>query len=434
MRSVMTALALCAILVLSAVPAAAQQASTARGAAFGGQLTGITEVGPTPEVSSDVPPGETDSDELLEVPADPALFSATLSVVSEAATTAAAEATLADVIAAQTAFDLPDAFNARGFAVTEDLSALEDTLTADVLEAEALATCDGTTPVFTTGSRIENLGLSGQDIDLIDQVIGPDGLQLVTNEPNDVVLDDDTLGLQIVAWDTNWDGTSGTTDGSDTVFVNALRVTVTEDGVLGELLGGAQELLVSHAEASVNCAADIGAPGDNPLDGVRKDASTAVVSPGETFTYTITIPNGDATCTLENVRVEDRITGPAGSEVVTTNPTADSVEGLTVIWNDVGPITPGAQVVLTIDVRVADNAPDGALFREDLNVTADCDGAPVSVDVPFDGPSVEAPVPPGATTPAPATLPQTGGGLGVGLLLLTAGAAGLVLRGRSELG
>ncbi|MGH2687565.1 MAG: LPXTG cell wall anchor domain-containing protein, partial [Actinomycetota bacterium] len=62
-----------------------------------------------------------------------------------------------------------------------------------------------------------------------------------------VLIDQPLLGLKVVLWETNWDpSTGGTTDGSNTVFVNALHVTQSLLGI---------DLVASHAEATGACAA-----------------------------------------------------------------------------------------------------------------------------------------------------------------------------------
>lgn len=421
------------LLAVAALPAAADPAAAASASAYGVEVTPIG-LEPTPLVEAAIPPGPRaeESETVLDVPADPVVSSATITATAVAATASEIEATLQEVIEGVSA-GTPAAWNARGDALTEGLTALQDTLTADVLEAEALAACIGGQAVFATGSRIEQLTLAGSDVDVIEQIIGPGGLALVTNAPNDVVFESAELGLRITAWETNWDGATGIVGGGDTVFVNSLHVEVLAEGVLGQLLG-AQDVVVSHAEATMpaNCAGAAGAlPGDGPLADISKTASSQTVTPGSTFTYTIVVPNSDPTCTLETVRVVDTITGPAGSTITSTDPTADSINGLTVTWNDIGPIAPGVSETLTIGVSVPTDAPDGSEYSENLAVTANCAGQPVNGGLDFVGPTVAAG--PAVTPPPPApgpTLPRTGPPFGelAALGLLGAGMAAWRLR------
>lgn len=413
--------------IAGAVPASAQQALSARGSAYGISLTGLAELGPEPTVEAAIPPGGSDRDVLLEVPLEGVLYSGTAAVEADAVAQPTAEARWPDVIQSVNP-DAATSGNGRGYAVVEELTALEgDLLTADLVAAEALATCVGDQATFATGSQVQNATLAGSAlpleelqgvIDLLDPVVdalepllGDSSLDILIDQPNDVILEVPELGIRLVAWETNWDGGTGTTDGSDTVWVNALRLTIT--GALGDILGD-QDLTVAHAEATANCGER------DPLAGITKAASSDVVAPGDTFTYTIDIPNQDPTCTLTDVNVVDTITGPAGSSIISTEPQADSIDGMTVTWNDVGPIAPGESVRLVIGVQVPNDAPDGAEYSEQLRVTADCDGIPVDGGLDFVGPRVSAPAPPGGPP-----LPRTGGGAALlgGMAFMAFGAA-----------
>lgn len=424
-KSLLVALCAMSLIVAGAMPAVADDADSARGSAFGISLEGLLPLGPEPQVEAAIPPGEEDRDVLLEVPLDELLYSGT--AVAEA------DATRASTVEPQLH---TGTVNGRGYAATEELAALEgDLLTADLVAAEAVATCVAGQTQFSTSSVVQNATLAGSVlpleelqgvIDLLDPVtdaleplLGDSSLDVLVDQPNDVILEVPELGIRLIGWETNWDGGTGTTDGSDTVFVNALRLTI--GGALGEILGE-QDLIVSHAEASADCDRD-------PLADVSKTASSETVSPGDTFTYTIDVPNSDETCTLENVRVSDTITGPSGFDITGTTPAADSVEVAdtvgTVIWEDIGPIAPEDAVQLTIDVRVPDNAPDQSQFAEQLRITADCDGQEVDGGLDFTGPTVSAPQGGGAQ------LPRTGGAPALigGLAFLAMGAGVLRLRG-----
>lgn len=527
--------AVMAVLLASMGPATAQEAGQARAEAYGAEITGAVDLGPLPDppATAEVPPGEEDSDSFLEVPAEPLVFSGTLSGNVEASRQANIEAKLQGIMDSASTASLPDAWNSRGHAITEDLGvlfageggdlvipeeltdlvdqilgdgggedpvgsleqpddgqdpigdedptggaepvgdedpvggedptggedpvsgqeAVEDQapetaqtqqqeeaplITAEVVESEAVAQCDGTDSVFATGSRVQQLQLSGETFPVLGDILGTATELVVQGEPNEDVLANldaagdllKELGLEITAWETNWDGADGTTDGSDTVWVNALHVSVTEGSPLGDAVG-AQDVVISHSEASVaQCGAGVG-PEEEPLQNVSKDSSVETVAPGDTFTYTITIPNSDPSCTLENVEVVDTITGPSGSEITGTNPPADNVDNLTATWNDVGPIAPGDQVTLTIDVLVPSDAQGGETYSENVGVTADCDGESVEGGTDFDGPEVAHVKPGGSQQPTSGELPETGGGAAlVGMLLLGGGLMAAQLRRR----
>ena len=419
-KSLLVVLCAMALIVAGALPAAAQtasQADSAAGSAFGVSLTGLVPLGPEPVVESAIPPGESDSDALLEVPLEELLYSATANVMSDASAEPTVEPTMHT-----------GGVNARGYAATENLTALAgDLLTADVVESESVVTCVDGQPQFSTNSSVANASLAGSAlpledlqgvIDLLDPVtdaleplLGDSSLDILVDQPNDVILEVPELGIRLIAWETNWDGGTGTTDGSDTVWANALRLTIS--GALGDLLGE-QDLIVSHSEASANCDRD-------PLADVSKTVSSGTVSPGDTFTYTIDVPNSDPTCTLTNVRVVDTITGPAGSTIVSTSPEGAVVDGLTVTWEDIGPIAPGDRVQLSIGVQVPTNAPDGAQYAEQLRITANCDGLEVDGGLDFDGPTVSAPA-----GPSGPPLPRTGATALLGGLAFMAMGAGML--------
>src|SRR3546814_17512425 len=88
----------------------------------------------------------------------------------------------------------------------------------------------------------------------------------------------------------------------------------------------------------------------NKHDSAREDSS------GGTLEYNKSGPKRGE-CTITDLVVTDTITGPAGFEVVGTEPDA-TVSGGTVTFN-IGDLAPNQTVNLTITVRVPDDAPDG---------------------------------------------------------------------------
>jgi hypothetical protein len=119
---------------------------------------------------------------LLDIPAPPALTSATVSVVAQAET----ESTLAASLQATldtTRPGLPTKWNARGYAITEDLVAINDIVSADVIESESVAACDGGKTVFGAAARIVNLRVAGTDIPVLNPT------------PNQVLFDQAILPL-----------------------------------------------------------------------------------------------------------------------------------------------------------------------------------------------------------------------------------------------
>ena len=217
----------------SSNPVSAQTAGTATGSAFGVELGGPVPIDAMPVVEAQIPPGGSDSksDALVEAPADPLATAFTAKVEADVATSLTVEADLASIIEAAQA-GAPSTWHGRGYAVTEDLVAVTGQVTADVIEAEAVAGCDGTSEVFGSAASVAKVSVGGTAV------------PIPTPTPNQTLFDQG--GIKIVLWETNWDpATGGTTDGSDTVFSNAMHV-------IGP---GGVDLVVSHAQATVaNCA------------------------------------------------------------------------------------------------------------------------------------------------------------------------------------
>ena len=131
---------------------------------------------------------------------------------------------------------MPTDHNARGYAAVENLGALPGgILTVDAVEAEALARCTNSGVQFSTAGRVTDIKVAGATLPAVIQA-----------KPNQVLLYNALLGIRIVLWETNWNpATGGTTDGSNTVWVNALHVTQSLLNI---------DLVTSHAEATGTCA------------------------------------------------------------------------------------------------------------------------------------------------------------------------------------
>ncbi len=221
-------------------------------------------------------------------------------------------------------------------------------------------------------------------------VLDPQG-QTVLETPDEL---SGLLDLRIALGDLDQDVAPDGTSASATASLVSVDLSLL--GPLADLLDLSVHLDVAPLSASATVPAggvDCGG-GDptNPLRELNKTASSAEVAPGGTFDYTITVPNRGA-CTLQDVTIVDRITGP-GFEVVGTEPAA-AVDGGTVTF-DVGSLAPNETATLRIRVRVASDAPDGAAFDDVVSASGLCDGEGVDEqdqldDVPtvrrdFDGP------------------------------------------------
>jgi hypothetical protein len=227
-------------MVLSSPSAEAGTVSTATGSSYAVKISGPVTISSRPLASvtatSSNPSPSPLEQVLLNIPAEPVLSSGTFRASGSASAVSVPGSKLLSLARAVSPEALPADSNARGYAAVENLAALPGgLLTADAVEAEALARCTGGGITFSTASRVTDIKVAGLTL---PQVISP--------KPNQVLVDNALLGLKIVLWETNWDpSTGGTADGSDTVFVNALHVTQPLLNI---------DLVASHAEATGNCA------------------------------------------------------------------------------------------------------------------------------------------------------------------------------------
>jgi RTX calcium-binding nonapeptide repeat (4 copies) len=268
--SLATALTLAGTLAVIG-PAAAGPATSARGRAYGAKLLNVAEL---PNAQAQVPPGTSDHDETNAVAADlsPPLTAGVLHVEGDASTASDISATMQSTIDAATSATLPASWNARGFAQTTgvtvgSLGPALPTLSANIVNAEAVSACVGGNLVHGSAAQVAGLtltnppalpGLPGTPIP-----IPP----ISSTQPNQVLVD--ALGIKLTFWETNWNpATLGTTNGSSTVFTNAVH--------LSTPLG---DVVISHAESTAQC--DDGPPppptGDTECDdGIDNDGDGTV--------------------------------------------------------------------------------------------------------------------------------------------------------------
>jgi uncharacterized repeat protein (TIGR01451 family) len=172
----------------------------------------------------------------------------------------------------------------------------------------------------------------------------------------------------------------------------ALGLDLTEP--LGEINLAPMAASVVAPAGGLRCGAD----DNNPVELSKVNSGPAI--PGQSFDYTIRVGNvGD--CTLESVAVTDVVTGPAGTTIVSTDPTATSVgaptaagaglESTQVSWADVGPIAPDASKTLKIRIQVPSSATVGQRYEDRVSVSALCDGRTVTRTFTLTEPPVQAP-------------------------------------------
>ncbi|MBA2280983.1 MAG: DUF11 domain-containing protein, partial [Acidimicrobiia bacterium] len=137
-----------------------------------------------------------------------------------------------------------------------------------------------------------------------------------------------------------------------------------------------------------------GGPTNNPVELQKVNSGPAI--PGSSFDYTIAVGNV-GTCTLTNVRVNDVLSGPAGTTILSTEPAGATITPaappalFNIAFPDVGPIAPNGRVTLRIRVQVPANATVGSRYTDFVTVAADCDGRTVTREFTLTEPAVEAP-------------------------------------------
>ena len=115
----------------------------------------------------------------------------------------------------------------------------------------------------------------------------------------------------------------------------------------------------------------------NPLRELNKHASALEVAPGGTFEYNIAVPNRGP-CAVKGVKVTDVVTGPAGFQIVDTEPDG-TIDGGKVTF-DLGDLAVNQTKNITITITVPADAKNGATFDDVVTATGTCDGRPISKD------------------------------------------------------
>lgn len=193
-------------------------------------------------------------------------------------------------------------------------------------------------------------------------------------------------------------------DGNTATVSDVVRLRITLGDPEGDLALGVADIGLGDLNAMASMSSsgiqivDCGAeePTDeDPLREVSKDVSASVVAPGSTFDYVISVPNR-GTCTLTDVTVVDTVSGPPGSEIVATQPSAQ-VDGMTATWT-IDALEPNETRTFSVTVSVPDDAPIGSTYDDHVVVTADCDGEEVDGEDRIDDvPRVAEPTAPGCT-------------------------------------
>ncbi|MCU1587764.1 MAG: hypothetical protein JWN31_1257 [Frankiales bacterium] len=148
----------------------------------------------------------------------------------------------------------------------------------------------------------------------------------------------------------------------------------------------AVDLRIGHLEASstvpvggIDCSG-----GDNPLSESRKDVSATNVTAGQTFNYTLRIPNR-GTSPITNVAVTD--TYSDALQFVSSVPAPASRTGNVLKYN-LGTLDPNEFATVVMTFRVPTNATPNTVYNNKATITGTYNGAPISFPVQVSGPTV----------------------------------------------
>jgi uncharacterized repeat protein (TIGR01451 family) len=153
------------------------------------------------------------------------------------------------------------------------------------------------------------------------------------------------------------------------------------------------------AGGSVAAAVPVGGlPCTNPLGEAHKDSSTTAVAPGQSFTYTITVPNRGV-CPLVDVVATDTITAPAGTQVSSVPPPSSVSGGGLTLTYDIGTLAPNATVNIPITIVAPPGTPAGYVFSDAGTVSGMCNNEPPGTPpytqpISFTGPTTFVPAEP----------------------------------------
>ncbi|MGH2721588.1 MAG: hypothetical protein ACRDJO_08300, partial [Actinomycetota bacterium] len=181
------------LLVPMGPPALAADVSAATGSSYAVKIGGPVTISARPTASvtaTTQEPSPSPSDQVvLNIPAAPVVTSGTFRASAAATVVSGLSAKLQSIMNAR-ADMTPADHNARGYAAVENLAALPgNMITADAVEAEAVARCSDSRTTFATAARVTDIKALGITL---PEVIKP--------TPNQVLIDQPLLGLKVTLW------------------------------------------------------------------------------------------------------------------------------------------------------------------------------------------------------------------------------------------
>ena len=220
-------------------------------------------------------------------------------------------------------------------------------------------------------------------------LLGSQGLQLAIPGVAEIVVGEDPRAI------------SADPDASSAPTLDPTAAAAAVDVVRVRLLKGqVADVRVGHMEAAVTVPnGGVVCPGIAVTHQLDKPA----VTPGEEFTYTITLTNPND-CVLTNVRLVEAPTGqPAGVQyqLVSVTPTGGDLAGGNATFADLGPLEPGKPKVITVKVKVPSGSTAGALravatadavcpavYQPTTDTGEPAAAIPVHAEKPVEGPTV----------------------------------------------
>lgn len=253
------------------------------------------------------------------------------------------------------------------------VSLLGGAIVAEVVTApKVIATATGVAGTSTVDLSQPVLVINGETV-LSGETLSPlniPGAPLVT-------LTVGTLTKNIAA-----DGTTATGSGN-LLTLKVLDVTGTI--TLLDLSVGDVTATAKAPAGGVNCQPLT----PDPLRDARKDASATTVNAGQTFNYTITVPNrGNAD--LTDVTVKDTVSGSPALVLVSATPAPTARSGNTYTFS-LGNIAPNQVKTITMTFRVPAGAALGTQYSNKAVITAVYGGQTVTKTVTTPHPRVDGP-------------------------------------------
>jgi uncharacterized repeat protein (TIGR01451 family) len=155
-------------------------------------------------------------------------------------------------------------------------------------------------------------------------------------------------------------------------------------------LGTALDLTVGDVSATAKApAGGVNCSTEDPLRDVRKDTSATSVNAGQSFDYTITVPNRGSS-DMTNVTVKDTVSGSPALVLVSSTPDPTSHSGNTYNFS-LGTIAPNQVKTISMTFKVPASAEVGTHYSNTAVITATYAGQTITKTVTTPYPVVDGP-------------------------------------------